>query len=402
MQAFSYADYAILKARTGALAAAAAAAESAAVAAMIGSTAAALGAGVLGWMIGESILKSLERPEVIPNPGDYWDAGNVGEQAVITFSYYVNGVPVFQSIDSVTMPTPIRGPFYRSDSVGTRFFVRDGNNTERPLVGSTLPQPGARLVIEGFKTSPGSLPITPNKKLPTTAPNSPAPLVPQTVPLPIPGRPDYPITPTVVPNPDNSPQDPEKEVRPGVIVKIPELGLQIRYAPDGVTIGKYKGPDTEPFEVPENDTPDQNRRVAAPPCPCPETDVSEMLCRIKAIQDGVLDDGFNYTTTVTSEAQSYFSPATSLVYDVVEIDVLSKPSNSRVQPSTLPVPDVIYIGWFSWLFNSRPGLREPLHFSFNAFKAPEGANGFCYQLYSGCTGRARYITKVERPYVDNC
>lgn len=398
-----YPAYKALKNAGGVLGNLLSAAEAKAVQSIVGSTALAVGAGIFGYSIGEAILKSLERPEVIPNPGDYFEAGNPGGVAKVTFSYYVNGDPVFSSIDSVAMPLPIKGSFYRVDAInGAAFFVRDGNGEQRNLVSTTFPVPGARLVIEGFKTAPGNVPIVPSKRVPSTLPNNPNPQPIVPVPLPVPGSPDFPITPEVVPNPDNDPNQDDKEVQPGVIVKIPETGSQIRFTPDGVSIGRYKSPDTLPFEVPQPDLPDTNKRVASPPCPCPEPDLSEVVCRIETLQDEILDDGYNSANTVTAIDQSGIVTGIANEIQVVRVVVLSQPSNSRVQPSSGAVPDVLFIGWFSWVYNGRPGERVPIHFADTSFTPDRSANGFIFQLYSGCTGQATYTTRIKRPYIDAC
>lgn len=398
-----YPVYQGLKQAGGVLSGLLTAAEASAVASLVGSTALAVGAGLLGFGIGEAILKSLERPEVIPNPGDYFEAGLDGNTAKVTFSYYVMGVPVFSSIDSVSMPTPIVGAFYKYDTVnGARFFVRDGNGLERALVGSTFPQPGARLVIEGFKTTPGDAPLTPTKRVPSTLPNNPNPQPLAPVPIPVPGQPDFPVTPEVVPNPDNNPDEDEKEVQPGVIVKIPEVGLQVRYSPDGVSIGRYKSPDTAPFEVPQPELPDTNKRVAKPPCPCPETDNTEIICRLKALQDGLLDDGYDYATqNIALVGNGTYSGFPNELY-AVRLNVTRPATGAKTQYGGGAAPNINYAGWLAFSTSGAYHERTQIQYDSQVFLAPGQANGFSFTATLGNKAAIQVTTRKKRDYADNC
>jgi len=155
--------------------------------------------------------------------------------------------------------------------------------------------------------------------------------------------------------------------------------------------------------VPEVPKPPGGNKVAAPPCCKPESAPdTELLCRVKTLQAKILDDGFNFTSRTTPVGQSGFFDEPGTIFERVEIDLTSFPVNVRVQPSTFPVPDVYFVGWFSWLADGDPGERIPLSFRGSGFTPPVGVTGFMYQLNFSCEGFATYVTRVKRPYVDNC
>lgn len=398
----SYGAYRALTGAGTALAAVLQAAEAAAVAGIIGSTAAVLGAGATGWMIGDAIMKSLERPETLPSLDSYYEAGNSGDTVALIYSFYVNGNPVYVSVQSQALDAPVRGSFFRRSSTTSQFYVIDRYNLVQPIVGTNGTWENPRFVIENFVKLPGSSPIAPTKKLPSTLPknpNLPAP-VPATVPLP--GYPNFPITPYIPINPDNDPDEPDKEVAPGVIVRIPELGIQLRYTPNSVSIGRYNSPETKPFEVPEPELQPPGNKVAAPPCPCEQPDNTELLCRVKALEDGLLDGGYN-------ESAVGFSNADSGTYDfsynnVYAARLLVNPPtvNGRSQWGGANGVEINYCGWFAWRMGEYQLERIPLQYLKQEFLAPEGVTGFTYTCTHGAVATPTLIRRSKKPYVDAC
>lgn len=75
----------------------------------------------------------------------------------------------------------------------------------------------------------------------------------------------------------------------------------------------------------------------------------------------------------------------------VKVILEDMPSNRRQQDGG-GAPDVIYAGWFEFKTKGVPHPRQPIHFDFNYFIAPIGADGYAYTLYNGFTGRAQVIT----------
>lgn len=400
----SYEAYKALKTPANALAPVLARGELAAAEAIVGSTAAVLGAGLLGWYIGDAILKKLERPEVLPELDSYYEAGNVGEQAQVVYDYYQNGNPLYIDALSVVMPTPIKGSFFQNEPANHYWYVIDGNGNRRQIVGygGTTYQP-TRFVVKGFVKVPGSQPITPTKKLPSSLPRSPGLPVPVPTTVPVPGQPDFPITPTVVPNPGNNPED-DTETKPGVIVQIPELGLQIRYTPSGVSLGRYKNPGTLPFEVPQIELPESPPKVAAPPCPCPEEDVdfSEVLCRIKQLEEGLLQGDPDRTEHPTPSSSGTYvtNLPDTLLYVRMNVDTVI--ANPRIQPGNNGEPDVYYMGWFAWHIAGGWTHRQAIDYRDFVAVAPVGADGYLYTMWSGYKASSIAITIKATDYVDNC
>jgi hypothetical protein len=249
--------------------------------------------------------------------------------------------------------------------------------------------------VEGLKKVPGYLPTSPNVpfKNPTTVPT-------------FPGQPDFPITPTVIPNPSNNPADDESEEEPGVIVKIPETGQQIRFTPSGVSIGRYKAPDTEPFEVEISPPPIDPPRVAAPPCPCPEDKPDpkkdEILCRVKALQGALLNDGYTYTTTAGGSGQGVIVDISPNEIYAVAVQVTAVPADQKQQKAATGTPTVFYLGWFSWVYAEFPGERLPVHFLNTNWIAPAGATGYLVSLHDGVSATSQYLTRQPKDYVDRC
>ncbi|MGL5808568.1 MAG: hypothetical protein ACRCYQ_01330 [Nocardioides sp.] len=76
--------------------------------------------------------------------------------------------------------------------------------------------------------------------------------------------------------------------------------------------------------------------------------------------------------------------------EAVEVKLLSVPRNAKKQSGGAS-PDVVYAGWFEFTRKGKALPRDPIHFEGSVFKAPEGADGFAYTLYTGYTGEATPI-----------
>lgn len=403
----SYTAFNAVKAAGGVAAATFSAAQAAAVAGIAGATAAAVGAGIGGFLLGQLILKGLEVPQTMPDPGEYVEFNTPGQEVFVVIDTFIEGVP--QNVDLLTSAgiTPTRGMFNRKEGGQWTFFFIDGNGNRKLLFQTSSTVNSAVVKIKEFRLGTAPQPITPTKRLPSYAPNSPGRPKPVPATLPIPGFPDFPITPRVVPNPDNDPEDDNVATPPGVIVQIPETGQQFVFTPDGVKISNYTNP-----EVKEKKAPGAvflpGSPPATPPCcdsgepPAPDPKVAEIVCRVKTLQKEILDDGYDFKAGFTTTAQSGRFEEFDVDFFNVRVQVQTRPLSLRIQPSTAPVFDVWYVGWFSWLYNGFPGDRIPLHFQFSEFIAPPDVTGYVFQLNSGCTGFAQHRTRTKRPFIDLC
>lgn len=402
--ALNYAAYKAAKLASPALAALFAASEAAAVAAMIGNTAAVLGAGAAGFWIGDQILKGLERPETMPNPGDYYEVGAPTFFTSIVYDYYDNTGIIFQDNVTQGIKNPVKGTFARQNGQGFMFYVLDGDNTEIPLVGTTFPVPGQRIVIKGFIKRPGTDPVTPTKKIPSFTPTTPHRPVPVPTFVPLPGYPSFPITPTPVTTPANDPNEDDKFAEPGVTVKIPELGVQIQYTPAGVRVGRYADNETRLFAPPSPQFPTLPPRAAEEPCPCPEDKGKddEILCRIKTLQSELLDDGF--ITTTHFQASARYIEVTSLPDEFyrLEIGVTQKPVNVKTQYYAGGSVKVEWVGWLSWIIGGRKSERIFLQFSDTAFNPPPECQGYAIGMNDGCAASSLALTRKKKDYIDLC
>jgi len=403
----SYAAFKALAASGTALGATLSAAKAAALAAMASATALALGAGVGGFLLGQAILEGLEEPQTLPQPGEYVEFSTPGQFAEVQYDTFINGVQQNFGIWGSIGETPSKGLFNDRSGGQWQFYFLDKNNDRRILFSTSSSVDSAEVRVLNFRLSGTNTPIAPTKRLPSYAPNKSNPIKPVPTTIPIPGFPNFPITPRVIPNPGNDNPGENEERPPGVIVQIPETGQQITFAPEGVRISNYGSPNRTPFIVPPAIIPPGNK-VATPPCcpsdesPSEEVDLSEIICRLKALQDEILNDGFNVVAGNTANANSGFYEALDGDFYKVQVDITQRPSNLRIQPSTSPALDVWYVGWFSWVTNGFPGERMPLHFENSTFLAPANVTGFMYQVNFGCSAIGRWQRRVKKPYVDNC
>lgn len=80
----------------------------------------------------------------------------------------------------------------------------------------------------------------------------------------------------------------------------------------------------------------------------------------------------------------------------VEILLTAIPQSARRQFG-VGAPDVLYAGWFEFKKGEKSFPREPIAFEKSIFKAPSGANGFAYTLYTNFTGTNKVI-KFKPPF----
>lgn len=226
--------------------------------------------------------------------------------------------------------------------------------------------------------------------------------VPQPRTITRPGEEPIVITPRAVPSPRNFPGiKPFSPVSPGILVVVPEIGIAFNFNPTEVQIIYF---NPSPSET-ENPAPNA---VVAPynpikdNCECPPVDTAEILCRIKAIQDGVLDDGYISTTHqgVTGEGEIVASLPDELY--AVSITISQFPSNLRHQEPGGNAPKVYFAGWFSWVVNGKPTERFQINYLNNGYAAPKAATGYSYTVYSGCVATAIAVTRKKKPYVNAC
>lgn len=403
----SYAAFQALQAGGTALAATAGAAKAAALAALASGAALALGAGIGGFLLGEAILAGLEPETSMPDMGEYFEAGVVQGTVRIIFDYYVDGNQVFNDLSSQTITSPVKGIFFKVIDGASVWFVFDGDGVEQRIISTSNKASGTRFDIVSFVTGAGS-PVTPTKRLPSYVPKNPDLPKPQPpTPISVPGVPPFPITPVVVPNPGNDEPNDGEERPPGLVVQIPETGQQFRFTPEGVYVTNYGAPNREPFRVPPPVIP-PGGKASTPPCcdkdtPEPEpVNLDEIICRLKALQDELLDDGTDRVNGSTPTAQSGFYEELDGGFYKVQMNLVSKPLNAKVQPSTQPASDVIYCGWFAWVENGFPGERVPIHFENQTFLAPPNVTGFMYQYYAAHSGNAQWQRRTKREYIDFC
>lgn len=361
-------------------------------------------AGAGGFFIGQQILESIEyqeQPLTIRqlykiNPGQ----GLIRVRAKVTVQG--QGETIFEN----DFPSPVVIPVSVQRS-GDQFaygaFV--GPNLEFIGYVQATPQqilsPLEVISVTKIDGSPASFQKIPAPALPVV-PYAPIRL-PTTVPTQ-PGQPDFPITPTVIPLPEPTTPEEEKQREPGVLVQIPELGIQLGFFPSGVSIGQYRSPATQPFEEPKYAPPPTNPPPATDPCPCDEGESKdeEIICRIKTLQEEVLDDG--YDTNTFPAGPSVFLSAQGLPdeFFLLKIGVASKPANVKTQNYEGGAPTVYWVGWLSWTFTDRQGERIFLQFDEMEFAPPPGCTGYVIAANSGCTLNAQAFTRKKRPYIDAC
>lgn len=400
----TYDAFDALAARASAYGRSLAAARQAAQFALLRGAGVVVGGGLFGYAIGQAIMDRVSQETLeIPVRQLYKTAGNQGNirvQATVTLvgSGEINFDNVF--------PSPVVMPIALEATGGT---LRYGALVGDPVQFVGYFQAAPDQILSPFRVTS----LTKQNGDPANFQKIPAPALPLVPYAPVkvpalipsfPGEPDFPITPTVVPAPENDPDEDNKNGEPGVIVQIPELGTQIKFTPTGVTIGRYKSPETEPTEEPRVPFPPNTPPPATDVCPCPEdADKSkEIICRVKTLQKELLDDGYTFNTTIIPAGTGGSGTVTTGELVQANVFVTSYPSNIKKQPYPAFDSDVIWAGWFSWTKEGRAGERIPLQFEDNSFYPPPECDGFKYAFNYGVEGSGSFVTRVKKPYIDLC
>lgn len=77
----------------------------------------------------------------------------------------------------------------------------------------------------------------------------------------------------------------------------------------------------------------------------------------------------------------------------VKLNITKLPLSSKIQFGNSS-PNVLFAGWLAFTHDDQAYEREPIHFEYNLFTPPKGANGFFYCLTNGAKGRVIYYTKA--------
>lgn len=400
----SYAAFRAAAAANTALAPALAAAESTAVAALASSAAAVVGAGVAGVLIGQAILRNLEYTGVEPPVRQLYKVAGGQGRVGVTFDFeFTNGTPHPQYVE---VDSPFVGILAEIESGGggrTNYYLLSPPSTKVGLAlvasSSVIVTPYIVSVVKVSNGQPAearkvpSYPIQPLRepfKQPTT--------------IPIPGLPDFPITPEIAPAEDVPEGDEDTEKVPGVAVKIPELGLQVTFTPTGVRIGFYKTPLEDPNSIPNPPKPPGNQTPAKPECcECPEQEgLEEVLCRLKELEDELLNDGYTVTNAFTGNAQCHKVDNIEKEFFQLSVAITSQPANAKINNYPSPAFAVYQAGWYAWTYGGTPSDRLPIQFSSNVFTPPEGADGFMVGLNTGYAATCIYSRREKKGYIDNC
>lgn len=363
-----------------------------------------VGGGLFGYAIGQAIMDKVSQETAeVPVRQLYKVDGNQGKIRV-NATVELQGVGVLNFENDFDSPVVI--PIAQPATGGTfRYGALVGPNAT--FVGYFQAAPDQQLSpfrvtsVTKVDGSPATLRKVPAPALPIV-PYEPV-KVPVSIPI-IPGEPDFPITPTVIPAPENDPDEDNKQGEPGVIVQIPELGTQIKFTPTGVTIGRYTSPDTKPFEEPRYAFPPNTPPPASDVCPCPEEKgkSEEIICRVKTLQKEILNDGYTFNTTIIPEGTGGSGTVTTGELVQANVFVTSFPANIKRQPYPAVDSDVLWVGWFTWTKEGRGGERIPLQFENNSFYPPPECDGFKYAFNYGVQGSGSFVTRVKKQYVDLC
>lgn len=379
-----------------------AAAEATAVVGLTTAAAAVVGSGLAGIAIGQAILRGLERPDTpLPVRQLYKVAGGQGRVGVVFDFEFTNGVPHPQYVE---VDAPFVGVLAEIEAGGggrTNYYLlsppatRTGlaliaaeNVIVAPYIVSATKlstgQPAEALKIPSYPPTPLRSPV----KVPTA--------------IPIPGLPDFPISPEIIPYTPAPIEKPGEEKVPGIIIQIPETGTQIAFTPTGVRISNYSAPSTVPYEVPQTPPPPTDKKIAEPPCPCPEQDSTEVLCRLKALEKGLLDDGYDYTTRVYTLGGGANIDGISDEFYSLTIEVIDSAEPIKKQRPSGSSDTVWFAGWYTFRIAGKSGDRNPISYQSSTYFAPSGATGFGVSIAYFGTAIATVVTRKLRDYADNC
>jgi len=77
----------------------------------------------------------------------------------------------------------------------------------------------------------------------------------------------------------------------------------------------------------------------------------------------------------------------------VKLNITKLPLSNKIQFANSS-PNVLFAGWLAFTHDGQAYEREPIHFEYNLFVPPKGANGFFYCLTNGAKGRVIYYVKT--------
>jgi hypothetical protein len=380
------------------------AARAAAIAAIVTDGALVAGAGLAGFAIGNEILRRLEYTGPEPTVRQLYKAppgsGRIRVFAVAKFKNQPE-----QQFENV-FDSPIVGPVSFDNGGILQMGVLVGpSSTFVQYTGAGRDLYDQPLTITGVTAENGS-PVPNLLRMPTFAPTFPTavPTLPTTIPI-APGEPDFPITPTVVPNPANDPStEDEKAKTPGVIVQVPEAGQQVVFTPTGVQIQNYSAPNTRPYEFPKFPPPPNPPKVAQQECPCPEGEnkSAEIICRIKTLQKELLDDGFTQTVRSQGPAQCVSDTGFDKEFRFIEVTATQVPANAKQIPYPSPGISTVFVGNIQ--FEIKGGYTDPIpvRSTHQVTPAPAESTGYVVSSAFGFEVRANAYLYVKKDYVDNC
>ncbi len=360
--------------------------------------------GALGFFLGQKILEGIEYTEAPLTIRQLYKVPGSEGRIRVQFRFKLTTTPLIT--DFFEADSPLVAPVSIEASGGTYNvgYLSGANSAFSGIYQAAPAQVEVPLEILSV-TKVGGAPAS-FQKIPAPAlPIVPfAPIrVPTTVPT-LPGQPDFPITPTVIPAPERPTDDPTQR-KPGILVQIPEVGIQLSFYPDGVTIGSYTGVETKPFEEPKFPLPPGNPPPATEPCPCDEGGEGkddEIICRIKTLQDEILNDGYDLETHLAGESSYISVDGLPDEFFRLEIGVTQAPTNVKTQYYSVADATVEWVGWLSWNIGGRKSERLSLQFRETAYIPPPGCQGYTIAMNSGCLCNALALTRKKKDYVDTC
>lgn len=305
-----------------------------------------------------------------------------------------SGIPVFPDFRTGQKPqqpvNPLQDPLPLDDQGQRRLFVAPAPPVIVPFR-RPAPAPVAPPV-------PAPVPVTPPVPfapvIPTIPPDAPPEREPFSPPVP-----DSPVFPYPIPSTNPSPNPgrvplpelplPRPTLKPVTPVKSPILPN----TPTSPTEedGKLK----KPFIVvptPSSATPTQRTRPGDCPDPCPdpckETDLSDVIAKLKEIIKCVCIEGRTILTSTLGSGDSgtYGLPADTLF---VEVRVTQLSPRVRSQSGNQQGEAIQYAGSYSFGGFGNFSDRMPLSYIKNIFVCPKGLDSFQFQTNYGSSATVR-------------
>lgn len=196
-----------------------------------------------------------------------------------------------------------------------------------------------------------------------------------------------------LPNPRNLPTaQPNQPYSPGITVYSPEFGIAVNFSPTSIRIAYTTSISTSISLRPPTGSYDG---TPLPPeaCPCPTVDLSEVIRRLKDLENCDRCNDYTYTSHDGGSGNSGTQNTGSDQLVSVTINVTSEPSNVKNQYGGGNAPDVVYAGWFAFIINGKPSERIPIQYAQQTFVPPGIASGFCWTGYTGVAISCGYVTR---------